>query len=213
MQDLYEILGVEKNADAAAIKEAYRQKAKKLHPDAGGNRADFEELSKAHETLSDPAKRAKYDETGEADYSASVNTDAQQAIAFVSELVIGVINDRSINLVSDDVQEILTKLVVTAIHELEEVVNEGKSRVLRAAEFRKRMTRVDDAKGDPIALAIDLFESQAAAKIESFENTIRIRKIALEILEKYGYDFVRKLQPPAWPNIQKRGAFFGGFPS
>lgn len=222
MQSLYEILGVEKTASAAAIKESFRAKAKKLHPDAGGNREKFEELQKAYETLSDPDRRAAYDETGTVSDSAAVNTDAGQAIAFLSELVIGVVNDKSVNLVADDVQELLSKMVLESVHELEEVIQEGKGRLLRAAEFRKRMIRTDGAAGDPIAVALDFFEAQAAARLESLESSIRIKKIALTILEKYGYDFVKKIQAPVShraeaqnprfaPNINKglhRGFFF-----
>lgn len=219
MKNLYEILGVEKTASAAAIKDSFRNKAKKLHPDmASGNQEQFEELQKAYETLSDPDRRAAYDETGTVSDSAAVNTDAGQAIAFLSELVIGVVNDRSVNLVADDVQELLSRMVLESVHELEGVIQEGKNRLLRAAEFRKRMIRTDGAAGDPIAVALDFFEAQAAARMESLEGSIRIKKIALTILEKYGYDFVRKIQGPIFsgdgprdsrfvPNINK-GFFF-----
>jgi DnaJ-class molecular chaperone len=65
MRDPYEVLGVKKNADAAAIKGAYRKLAKKLHPDA--NKDDpkaaqrFAELNSAYEILSAEDKRQAYD--------------------------------------------------------------------------------------------------------------------------------------------------------
>lgn len=65
-KDFYAILGVEKNADAAAIKKVYRKLARDLHPDANKGDAKleerFKEVSEAYDILSDPKKRAEYDE-------------------------------------------------------------------------------------------------------------------------------------------------------
>ncbi len=67
--DYYNILGVSKNASADDIKKAYRQKARKLHPDLNQNDKEahrkFQQLNEANEVLSDPEKRAKYDKYGE----------------------------------------------------------------------------------------------------------------------------------------------------
>jgi molecular chaperone DnaJ len=68
-KDYYQILGVKKNADTKEIKAAYRKLARKLHPDVnpGDEQAEarFKEINRAHEVLSDPEKRAKYDRYGE----------------------------------------------------------------------------------------------------------------------------------------------------
>ncbi|MGZ3449882.1 MAG: DnaJ C-terminal domain-containing protein [Polyangiales bacterium] len=68
-KDLYGVLGVEKNADADAIKKAYRKLATKLHPDKNpGDKAAearFKEINHANDILSDAKKRAIYDEFGE----------------------------------------------------------------------------------------------------------------------------------------------------
>lgn len=63
--DLYQVLGVPEDADADAIKKAYRSLAKKHHPDAnpGDKKAEerFKEIGQAYEILSDPEKRRRYD--------------------------------------------------------------------------------------------------------------------------------------------------------
>ncbi len=67
-QDYYEILGVDKSASAAEIKKAYRKMALKYHPDKNPDDKNAEEMFKkaaeAYEVLSDPDKRARYDQFG-----------------------------------------------------------------------------------------------------------------------------------------------------
>ena len=69
-RDYYEVLGVSKDADEAAIKKAYRALAKKYHPDMnpGDKEAEkkFKEASEAYAVLSDAEKRRQYDQFGHA---------------------------------------------------------------------------------------------------------------------------------------------------
>lgn len=67
-RDYYEILGVDRNADADTLKKAYRRLARQLHPDVnpGDPEAEsrFKELGEAYQALNDPQKRAVYDQFG-----------------------------------------------------------------------------------------------------------------------------------------------------
>ena len=69
-RDYYEVLGVSKTATEEEIKKAYRQLAKKYHPDLnpGNKEAEekFKEINEANEVLSDPQKRSQYDQFGHA---------------------------------------------------------------------------------------------------------------------------------------------------
>lgn len=69
-RDYYEVLGIARGADADAIKKAYRQKAKELHPDRNADNpkaeAQFKEANEAYEVLKDANKKAAYDRYGHA---------------------------------------------------------------------------------------------------------------------------------------------------
>src|SRR6266478_6641425 len=71
VENLYDILGVKKDATSEEIKDAYRDKAKELHPDAQTENSDNEKmaaLNNAYSILSNPEKRKKYDETGQNEF-------------------------------------------------------------------------------------------------------------------------------------------------
>ena len=73
-RDYYEVLGIDRGADDAAIKKAYRAMAKKYHPDVnpGDKEAEekFKDVNEAYSVLSDPQKRARYDQFGHEDPAA-----------------------------------------------------------------------------------------------------------------------------------------------
>lgn len=75
-RDYYEVLGVGKDADAGTLKRAYYKLAKQYHPDTnpGDKVAEekFKEANEAYEVLSDPDKRAKYDQFGHAAFDPSM---------------------------------------------------------------------------------------------------------------------------------------------
>ncbi len=79
-RDYYEVLGVDKSADDAALKKAYRVLAKKYHPDVnpGDTEAEkkFKEASEAYAVLSDPDKRRQYDQFGHAAFDGGAGGGA-----------------------------------------------------------------------------------------------------------------------------------------
>ena len=79
-RDYYEVLGLKKGASAADIKKAYKKLAKKFHPDMnpGNKRAEeaFKAVNEANEVLSDPEKKARYDEFGFAGVDPNFDPEA-----------------------------------------------------------------------------------------------------------------------------------------
>ncbi len=76
-EDFYKVLGVERNASDAEIKKKYRSLAMKFHPDRNADNPEaaeikFKQIKEAYEILSDPKKRAAYDQFGHAGIDPSM---------------------------------------------------------------------------------------------------------------------------------------------
>ena len=83
--DYYEMLGVPRDADAKTIKNAFRQLARRYHPDTSTEpdaEQRFKEIAEAYGVLSDPAKRASYDAQGAAGLGGATAEDLWGGIDF-----------------------------------------------------------------------------------------------------------------------------------
>ncbi|MPZ73159.1 MAG: molecular chaperone DnaJ [Nitriliruptorales bacterium] len=87
MRDLYQILGVPRDASDDDIKRAYRRRARELHPDTGGEEEEFKELTTAYEVLKNPAARANYDRYGDPRGPGGASGDPFAGFGDVSDLI------------------------------------------------------------------------------------------------------------------------------
>lgn len=130
--NLYQILGIRRNASPETIRKAYRKKAMEHHPDRGGDREQFERVRLAHGVLSDPARRAKYDVTGEIEEPRPDNTNGPM-LAILSQYLDGVLG-QCLQQGVDPTHEDLVKHLRTAV----------KSRQGKVKEERKNLKKGQD---------------------------------------------------------------------
>jgi DnaJ-class molecular chaperone len=176
MADLYDTLGVAKDATKAAIKSAYRSKAKAAHPDTGGDPAAFHAIERAYRVLSDDEKRARYDEHGGTEFQPD-NAESEAA-SVISAIVDRFINDDQAkykNLV-DEIRKAIKGDIATGRRS----IDEGRKYELKTIDLQKRV------KGKNGALLISMFEHKlrdCREAIASLERQIAIRERALEMIE------------------------------
>ena len=95
--DYYETLGVARDADAAALKSAFRKLAMQHHPDRNpgdaGAEAKFKEINEAYAVLSDPDKRATYDRFGKAGLNGAGMGGGGASAADFADVFEGVFGD------------------------------------------------------------------------------------------------------------------------
>lgn len=173
--DLYAALGVARDATADQIKKAFRQLAKKHHPDAGGDPEQFHAIALANDVLSDETKRAKYDETGE--MPGTEKSENAEALAIISGLVEALANDI---VMRDGVEhdDLVKKMVGQVDKQIAEMLNnrkEAEKFEKKAVKIRKRFT----AKKGP-----DYIGQMLDQKVDACRSAIRNAATQLGHLEK-----------------------------
>lgn len=106
--DLYKILGVKKKASKQEIKNAYRDKAKKAHPDKGGDKEEFNKITRAYKILTDTKARLTYDVTG--GVSTSDNEKLSKASAMCITSLENLLSELGDNILTEDIFLLLQKV-------------------------------------------------------------------------------------------------------
>ncbi|MBB3166165.1 DnaJ domain-containing protein [Rhizobium laguerreae] len=191
MTDPYDILGVERDANEAQLKAAYRRLAKVAHPDSGGDSDAFANLQKAYGLLLDPVRRKVYDDTG---YDVEFADAAElQALVMIEKLVTDAVLDERAPGSFDPVA----------------VMQDSLSEELRKARFSKSEL---ERHASRIGLHLERLEKQSGrdvlahmfrARIEAIskavaetEAKIKATERAADMISGYVYD----IDPPPLPD-------------
>ncbi|MGX9993573.1 J domain-containing protein (plasmid) [Rhizobium sp. Z1P35] len=162
MTDPYDILGVERDADEAQLKAAYRRLAKVAHPDSGGDSEAFAHLQKAYGLLLDPVRRKVYDDTG---YDVEFADAAElQALMMIEKLVTDAVLDERAPGSFDPVA----------------VMQDSLSEELRKARFSKSEL---ERHASRIGLHLERLEKQSGRDVLAHMFRARIEAISKAVAE------------------------------
>jgi DnaJ-class molecular chaperone len=189
--DLYKALGVSGRAGTETIRKAYRSKAKKAHPDAkSGSRAAFDQVKLAHDILTDPAARARYDATGEIRERApdAGRGPLYAVISSVLSAVLAEIEAKGIDPASMD-------MVACAANVIDAQITKLKSRIAAQNGRRKSLERISRrfrgrkaADENVMQMLVEGTISSLDAEIDGTKKAIALTKEALAVVKDHVFE-------------------------
>lgn len=206
MEDLYGILGVERTASPEEIKAAYRRAAMDHHPDRNIGDEEtanqkFQAVQSAYETLSDPDKRAFYDQNGTIP-SAPVDPDAafrEDAIQIFMEAVANAGPQPT----QRDIVDLMLQIVTGKQMTLRQAIQQNESMIAKLEKMVPRIGRKEGATGPNILSSF--IEADIAGKRQQNERTRQMLEHGeklLEYIRTYTFDVepaVQTTQFVIWP--------------
>ena len=181
--NLYETLGVKRNAMPSQIKAAFRKRSKDLHPDKGGSDEAFAELSSAYMVLRDKERRKKYDETGETD-KVGVDSDLKRMSSALLSLFDAAIREGIGERKDLDVIKLMRKFVKDVMGKKEKEAEEMAAALCSARAMAKRIFP-KDKKRNLLGSIMETRERVLESSQAALRHEIRLLKMVLEELENY----------------------------
>ncbi len=182
---LYDTLGIKPDATQKEIKDAYRKKSKKHHPDKGGDGKKFGVIAASYKILSDAHKRKRYDETGIED---DISSSAKEANGLLQKMFIKLLEQVGVKKVlNTDV----VGLMKTGLKEMALKAKDGKKKVASQKEDLEKVLKRINCKDGPNNLSV-VVQGQIDNEMFKLENiTMQLEsiKIAEKMLKGYGFKF------------------------
>lgn len=182
---LYDTLGVDKSATAGQLRDAYRDKAKVMHPDKGGDRSEFALLASAYNVLSDAKKRTRYDETGIED---DVFVIDRKASSMICGLFQALIDDVGLGgVLGVDVTKRIEKALDIMLVKMD---TEEKNVVIKKKALEKVAGRVKHKdKNNILVMMLEQDILVAVSGLGIIKEQREITKTALVMLKDYEFSF------------------------
>ena len=195
MTDLYAALGVPRDADRAAIRRAYWKQARRAHPDAGGSPEAFELIKTAHDVLTDPARRRRYDETGELGELTVDTRRAQLAETLSMGLDVAMLRLSQQAKVPKCLD--MVSLIGDALRERRQEWIDQRLEFEKAAErSRELLGRFATASGDNLMeTVVERRIAVCQTQLETFDTRIKLIDDALELLSGMSFQADQEPQP------------------
>lgn len=177
-EDLYDVLGVDKDANDKEIRDAYHKKAKEHHPDKGGDSMIFASVSFAYKVLSDPASRKEYDEFGSTSEASEKEKAALEHVKrIIQQLISAVVDLNGYGSRETAFATATKKILKDQIRDTKKMIEEAK-RVIHSLEQILHKTKRKKQKSKP-----NIFDGIANGMIEDRKNFIAKASSQLEMLE------------------------------
>lgn len=183
MNDPYDILGIGRDADDAAIRAAYRRLAKESHPDSGGDAETFVLGQKAQDLLLDPLRRKVFDATG---YDPEL-ADARdiQGLMLIEKLVNDIVLDER----EPGSFDPLEKMRATLINDILKARFHMREMEGHGARVSRHLARLGRGPGtDVLGYMLRARIEAIATAVQDTAKQIQASERALEMLGDYSYD-------------------------
>lgn len=207
--NLYEVLGLQEgqyskfpDLPLSLIKKVYRDLSKKHHPDHGGDPEVFAPIAAAYAVLSDPKKRAQYDETGvipdgtDKVYQEAVEIVCQMVGQLVDQLV-----EKGLSDLQGDMVVLMKQHIQKKIAENEDVKRKLDLAQNLYANIRERTFVREDDDGDKMNVIHGVLNQRLesdARKQEQIEKAIVVLNKTLEVLDQHGCNPPEQQQQAGW---------------
>ncbi len=184
----YETIGVDKKASQKEISKAFRDKAKGLHPDIGGNTKGFQELSKAYGILKSPEIRKIYDETGDMNGDGQnplINIAIQRVLMLIDDII-----SKSENIFQIDIIFLSKKHIQKARPVLKQDIKSTTEQIETLRKLKTRFKFKKNKKSITDNIVNNMINDKikiANSRIYNLKKEIKIIEIALEIIDCYSF--------------------------
>lgn len=187
--DLYEILGVNREADDKDIKKAYRKQAHKYHPDKNDGdkeaEAKFKQIKFAYEVLKDKDRRAEYDRTGNTGKNKQKSFEEMVVDVFLKTYQIALEN--TLGKSNPKLMCETTKVLETGMKQLNQLRKQTKRMIKR---IERTVLRNRNKAGDAAMLAASALQHQLVnfnLKLERFDMEERVGQKAIKLCNKFEF--------------------------
>lgn len=191
--DPYKTLGIRKNASRATVKKAFRKAAFAAHPDRGGDAETFQAVRLSYATLSDDAKRRRYDETGEMD-DGSPSREQSNVVNWIAQ-AFGAVMAELIKANANPSQEDMIGHLRTTLRQTAQKLQENKRLVLSNKQYLETtLGRWITEDGENIMEALVKSQlSQVGTVVAKFDEQLAVNEQALKMLKRFSFRYDPKV--------------------
>jgi hypothetical protein len=198
---LYETLDLDQTPPPSTgeIKRAYKKKAKETHPDKGGTAEKFEKVSRAYLVLSDPIRRARYDETGDIPEQSPVDAPLNLLVQFFITVVTMYANGQGPDPCAVNLIKIAREQFKKEILEAENHQVKLRKQIKLWQNVEKRFARpAAENKPDVLKLSLAGQVPPLEQQLRLMDDQIAMRKDALKLLDDYTFAFDEPAPVQQW---------------